>query len=280
MIIDFHTHIFPDAIAPKALANLSTASNTTPFTDGTASGLQNSMKDSGVNLSVILPVVTNAVKASSINQKSARINETTSETGLLSFGGIHPETPNLKEVIKEAKELGLKGFKLHPDHYNMNLDDLRCMRMMEEICNQQMIIVTHAGVDIGHSGPPRCTPDMICHVLDEVKPERMVLAHMGSWQLWDDVIHKLASRRVYMDTGFSLGTLHWIDPSRRKPYDTLSPEKLVEMIRIIGSERILFATDSPWAPQKKYVEIMEKLPLSEEEKNNIFHKNAEKLLGL
>lgn len=58
MIIDFHTHIFPDKLAPRATAHLSELCHEAPATDGTASGLIASMKRAGISLSVALPVLT------------------------------------------------------------------------------------------------------------------------------------------------------------------------------------------------------------------------------
>ena len=39
MIIDFHTHAFPDALAVKTIPMLAEKSGTVPHTDGTADGL-------------------------------------------------------------------------------------------------------------------------------------------------------------------------------------------------------------------------------------------------
>ena len=43
MIIDFHTHVFPDRIAASAIERLEKAINTTASTDGTLTGLLSSM---------------------------------------------------------------------------------------------------------------------------------------------------------------------------------------------------------------------------------------------
>ena len=44
MIIDFHTHIFPDRIAPRTIAKLEKIGKTRAFTDGTQNGLLASME--------------------------------------------------------------------------------------------------------------------------------------------------------------------------------------------------------------------------------------------
>ena len=48
MIIDFHTHAFPDKIADQAIAFLKDNSRTIPFTDGRYSSLSKRAKGAGV----------------------------------------------------------------------------------------------------------------------------------------------------------------------------------------------------------------------------------------
>ena len=70
MVIDFHTHTFPDKIAAATIDKLKQASHSLPFTGGTAVQLKESMKEAGIQYSVLLPVVTNPLKASPINDIS------------------------------------------------------------------------------------------------------------------------------------------------------------------------------------------------------------------
>ena len=84
MIIDFHTHIFPDAIASATVQKLGGISHTRAFTDGTAQNLLESMSRAGVDLSILLPVATRPGQCTSINRFAARINE--QHDHLLSLG--------------------------------------------------------------------------------------------------------------------------------------------------------------------------------------------------
>ena len=58
MIIDFHTHIFPDALAPRVIPNLTHIISENPSMNGTINGLVESMRTSHIDLSIVLPVVT------------------------------------------------------------------------------------------------------------------------------------------------------------------------------------------------------------------------------
>ena len=67
MIIDFHTHVFPDRIAGRTLEALSSVSHIRPSADGTAGGLSRSMEAAGIDLCVNLPVLTHPKQADTVN---------------------------------------------------------------------------------------------------------------------------------------------------------------------------------------------------------------------
>lgn len=279
-IIDFHTHAFPEKIAGKTIEMLSKRGGIPAHSDGTAEGLCKVLTDAGISLGVVLPVVTRAEQFESVTRFAVQINEGSvlredTKTGdemskmtaeLLSFGGIHPDTPDYKKELKMLSDFGFRGIKLHPDYQGVYFDDIRYMRIIEYASELGLVIITHAGVDIGFPDMVRCTPERALKVLREVKPEKLVLAHMGGWSLWDEVIGTLAGEQVYMDTAYSMGHI--------------SEEHFVTLCREHGAERILFATDCPWGNPKRDVETFLSMPLTAEEQELILHRNAEQLLGL
>lgn len=265
MMIDFHTHIFPDEIAPKTIPFLEQRSGVTAATDGTLNGLLHSMRQSGVDLSIILPVVTRPSQFDSINAFAKNINDQ-SKGNVLSFGGIHPDCENYKEKLNHIKSLGLPGIKLHPDYQGVFIDDVRYLRIIEYANELGLIILTHAGIDIGLPEPVHCPPDKMRKVIDVIHPEKMVVAHLGGWQQWEMVYEYLAGENVYFDTAFC--------------FDYISKEMFLKLWEKHDHSRILFATDSPWGSGAKNIKQLNTLPISEEEKEAIFSGNAKQLLGL
>jgi predicted TIM-barrel fold metal-dependent hydrolase len=265
MVIDFHTHIFPDRIAAKTIEKLEEVGNVRAFTYGTLNGLKKSMKENHIDLSIVLPVVTKPSQFDCINSFAAEI---TGREGILSFGGIHPDTEDYCEKLSEIKKLGLKGIKLHPDYQETYIDDPKMVRIIQYAVELGLIVVIHAGVDIGLPAPVHCPPDKSAAMLSQIDSEnaRIVLAHTGGWGLWDDVEEYLVGKNVWFDASFSLGMI--------------SDEQFVRIVKNHGADRILFATDSPWGGQKETLEHMKKLELTEEEIERILHGNAEELLGL
>lgn len=265
MVIDFHTHTFPDAIAEKTISKLSGVSGSRPFTDGTLTGLFGQMEESRIDLSVILPVVTKPEQFKTINETAARINEQFNGK-VLSFGGIHPDTLDYKEELKQIKAMGLKGIKLHPDYQQVNIDDMRYMHLIDYASQLGLITVVHAGVDVGYPEPVHCKPKAARTLIDTVHPEHLVLAHMGGCDLWEEVEEYLVGQNVWLDTAFT--------------FERMGADCFIRIAHKHGVERILFATDSPWCSQKASVEWILSLNIKETEKQLILGENARKLLAM
>lgn len=263
MITDFHTHIFPDKIAAKTIAYLAEKGNTKPYGEATLDAIKKDKEKNGIDLCVILPVATSAKQVESINKTAALINGT---DGIIYAGAIHPQSENVGDILDGIKADGLFGVKIHPDYQSERFDSPAYINIMREAAKRDLITITHAGVDIGYPDDVHCTPDMVLHVLDELKgiiDNKLVLAHMGGCDLCDEVLEKLAGKPVYFDTSYVLDRY---------------AEKCKKIIEKHGEDKILFATDYPWADGKKFIEIIRSYGFSEETNEKIFHKNAEKLL--
>ncbi len=274
MIIDAHTHIYPEKIAVRAIAKLETNSGVKAKTNGMRSGLLESMKEAGIDYSLLLPVATSVKQVDTIVEEAAQTNAGAKETGLFSFGGIHPDTENYKEVLRRAKSLGLKGIKLHPDYQGTFFNDIRYKRIVAEATELGLYLMIHAGVDIGLPEPVHCAPEHVVEVVKETQSDHLILAHMGGWRLWDEVRSQLLELPVYFDTSFSEDYLE-----EDGVQGMLTQEAFVDLVRAMGTDRVFFGTDSPWSGQKRAVGWILQTSLSEKEKEQIFHENFERLIG-
>ena len=295
MIIDFHTHIFPDRIAERAVSSLRQNSHTLSFSDGTADGLLARDKEAGIGLAVILPVATSPGQVQHVNDKAAKLNREQERltagsgngdrSGLLSFASIHPDHPDAAGELCRVKELGFKGVKLHPAYQGADIDSLPFLRILDCCARLDLIVVTHAGWDIGLPDFRHCMPDRIRRAVRTVDPEgktlRLVAAHMGGWRVWKEVPDLLADTGVYLDTSFATGCFYPLNDGYYDGKDTgmLDEEGFMELYKTFGSGRILFGTDSPWSDAKESLAFIQKLPIMEEEKMQILGGTAMKLLG-
>ena len=282
-VIDIHTHTFPERIAARALTSLQAKSHTRAFTDGTTEGLSRSMHDAGITYSVVLPVATNPKQVVHVNDASLAINERFRETGIMSFGAMHPDFAEYASELERLARSGMKGIKLHPVYQGVAIDDERYIKILQKAGELGLLVVVHSGYDIGYPGNDYALPARMCCALSEAGDVRVVLAHMGGWRSWREAEEIFSRGTVYIDTAFSLGEFEPLDDgyySRREDCVMLSREEFVKMVNAFGSERVLFGTDSPWASQKDTLREINSLPLSDTDKAKILYHNAAQLLDV
>jgi len=278
MIIDFHTHTFPDKIASLAIEKLKAASHTRAFTGGTDGELLASMASCGIEKSVVLPVATNPEKIPHINDISAEKNKSGK---LIYFAAMHPDFENARDELRKIRDLGIKGIKLHPVYQDIDFDDIRTLKILEYAEELGLITVTHAGLDIGFPGVERCTPKMIKNAVSSIQPKKLVLAHMGGWKMWQEAAELLCGRDIYIDTSFSIGKMMQDTPYYSDAeLQLLNFDKATEIISAFGENYVLFGTDSPWSDQKTAIDDILGLSIADDVKGKILHKNAERLLGI
>ena len=281
MIIDFHTHTFPDAIAPAAVNKLQAASHTKPFTDGTVNGLRASMAAAGMDVSVVLPVATSPKQVPHINDSAIRVNAQAKETGVFSLGGMHPDFPDWEREMERLCAAGVRGVKVHPPYQGVDFDDSRFIRILKKASGLGMLVVTHAGLDVGLPGAEQSTPEKLLRAREKAPDTILILAHMGGWRCWDDVERLLPGAGVYLDTSFALGQM---TPNgdgyykKEKDLAMLEDEQFLRLVSLFGADHILFGTDSPWGDQTAALQKIRALPLSAAYTRAILGGNAEKLL--
>ena len=269
MVIDFHTHVFPDKIAKRTIDLLSEKGSMTPYSDGTVDGLIAKMEKAGVDISVTLPVMTSPTQFDSINRYAAEINEIfcDKERRLISFAGIHPLCESIDEKMSFIKKSGFLGVKIHPDYQGTYIDDEGYVKILECAKEYDLIVVTHSGVDVAYKGEPvKCTPERALRLIRKVPHSKFVLAHLGANEMPNEVLDILCGEDVYFDTAVVL--------------KNTSAETFKKIVEKHGEDRILFASDSPWSSVNGDVDILKSFNLDKACENKIFSENARKLLGI
>ena len=123
MRIDFHTHIFPDALSKKAIDSMQKGLQTVSgkglptFSDATKMGLLKSMDESDIDLSVVLPVATSPKQTETINEFA----KTVGGERLISFGSVFPKAPDCIKILEKLAREGFLGIKLHPEYQDTNI---------------------------------------------------------------------------------------------------------------------------------------------------------------
>jgi len=266
MIIDFHTHVFPDALAPRAIASLQFTAGFPVMFDGTASGLLNLMKQDGIDKSVVLNTVTNQKQVDKVNAFSLETDA--AYESLVPFCSLHPLTDDPLQKLKEFKAKGIKGVKLHPDYVGMNIDDDGMKPLLSAISEVGLPVVIHAGFDPVSPNKVHASPDAICKVLEEFPKLTLIAAHLGGVNMWDEVYDKLCGKNLYFDTAFCCERVG------------ITVEQGKRIFEKHPHDKILFGSDAPWAKPSEIIDFIGKLGLPEESLRLVYCENAKRLLAI
>ena len=155
MIIDFHTHTFPDQIAASAIARLSNNAHIEAHSNGTAGGLLLAERAAGVDRSIILPVATKPEQVHHINDAAAAHNEHAFVTNMFSFACIHPEYADWKQELDRIAARNMRGIKLHPAYQQTDLDDPKYLRILERAGALGPVLYAGKGEKRASRGRPR-----------------------------------------------------------------------------------------------------------------------------
>ena len=262
MLIDFHTHAFPQRIAAEVVEKLAFgAGGLHPSTDGTVQALTRKLERMDA-MGVLLPVATKPSQQQSINnwvvrQRSER---------LIPFGSVFPLAPDAVDELERMADMGLHGVKLHPEYQGFNVDDPCVRPLYRKIAQLKMIVVFHAGQDMAYLPPCRCEPGMLQRAMEDLDGAQVVAAHWGGLLMGDHVLTDLTpADNLYLDTAYSHGRV-------------LIPV-VKALIEAHGPEQILFGSDTPWSNIEDEARLIETLSLPKAVSDAIYFANALRLLS-
>lgn len=267
MIIDFHTHCFPDKLAPRALSALKINADKTglaPCTDGTRVGTEQNLIRVGIDRAVVCNIATNAKQQANVNGFAI---ELTQSSRLIPLGSLHPDGEQKRETLLKLRSAGIGGIKIHPDYVTTEIDNAKFDEIFSLCEDLEMFVVTHAGWDPVSPEHIYATPEAIRTVIDRYPHLKLVAAHMGGFACADGVIEHLVGRNIYIDTSLS---------SHRSE----EKDKLHRILRDHDPDKILFATDTPWSDAREELEFIYSAKLSDKNTQKILYQNALALLGL
>jgi predicted TIM-barrel fold metal-dependent hydrolase len=264
MIIDCHTHIFPDNIAPKVLEMNEEKLGLKPYGTGTLNGVMSYMDEAGVTSIVVLSVAPLARFVKVTNEWLLSL----ASPRVILFGTVTPDYEDWNEEIRRLKVGGAKGIKINSLFQDIIPDDPLMYPIYEKLIEEEMFIFFHSGKGEGESkqDSPRSSPKQLRKVHDDLPNLKMIVAHFGGYDMLNEARKYLVGQDVFLDTSY-FPTIKDLDP-----------EEVADLIRTHGAEHILYGTDYPWGKQGPSqgweYSFIQNLPLREKEKEMILGKNA------
>ena len=268
MIIDVHTHVFPDGLAARAVATMEASAKLPGLRaaeDGTLAALRRSMQRNNITCSVTVPVATQPEHVPGINRYV--IETLHHETGVIAFGALHPRYAAWEHEIARLVNAGIKGVKLHPEFQEFQLDAPEFVPFLRAIAAAGLVVLLHMGDDYFATCAARATPRQLARVLDTVDGLRVIAAHAGGFMRWQEVLDCLAKHpRVWLDVAFCAGALP--DEMRRRLFEAH------------GYERVLLGSDFPWVSQDATIAYVRSWRLPAALEAAVLGGNAAQLLTL
>ena len=258
-IIDCHCHIYPEKIAEKAVKAIGDFYDIHMNCEGTCQYLLEEWKKYGVDKMLIHSTATRPDQVSHINQ--FLLGELSKNPDFIGFGTLHPQYEDNEGEIEKLLANGVKGIKFHPDFGQIDILSPE-MYHIYEMMSGKLAIMFHVGdyrYDYSH-------PKKIKQILRDFPKLTVIGAHLGGYSTWEDSMDILCGENIYFDTSSTL--------------EFISPELAVKIIKKHDMDKILFGTDYPMWHIEKEIQNIEKLSLSDDEKEKIFYQKAQRLLGL
>ena len=258
--IDFHSHVYPDAIAPKAADSIREFYHLgDDAMDGKVETLLEQGTKAGIEKFVILPVALRPSRTRHINDFI--LGEVAKEDRFYGYGTIHAGMENLCEEVEYIMENGLRGLKMHPDSQVFAIDDPRLFPVYDMIGDKLPILFHMGDHRFDYSHPAR-----LRKVLDLFPKLRVIAAHFGGYSMYDTAAELLYDKDCFFDVSSSL---MFMEEGVAEKY-----------INHYGANRLVYGSDFPmWDPVGEMERFM-RLKLTDSQREQIAHITAEGILGI
>jgi predicted TIM-barrel fold metal-dependent hydrolase len=259
IIIDTHTHIFPDTDAERILKSTSQQFKVKVYGKGTASDLIAQMDENNVFHAVIHMVALHPQRVKEINTWLISLRE----PRFIKFGTVLPFQLDYQREISRLSDNGITGIKLQPEVQGFRVDDADLTYpLYEALLKNNMTVMFHAGGNPAPSVHQRSAPHMLLRVAQDFPDLAIIAAHLGGLNMWNEAAQKLAGREnVYLETSMT--------------YGRITAPVAETIIRKHDLNRIFFGTDYPFAPIKNCIQSALNTPfLNQEEKKALMGLNA------
>lgn len=260
-IIDFHCHIYPEAVAEKAAQSICQFYELEGgHMNGTVQTLLQQGDAAGIDRFVVLPVGMRPDKVRHVNDFI--LAEVKKEPRFIGFGTVHAGMEDISGEAQYIIDSGLHGVKMHPDFQKFDIDDERLFPFYETV-QGKIPVMYHMGdkrYDYSH-------PRKLRRVMELFPKLQTVAAHFGGYSMYEtayEVLHGMDN--CIFDVSSSL---------------MFMPEGVAEKyINAFGAERMVFGTDYPlWDPVTETKRFFS-LKLTDDQFEQIAHKTAEAFLKL
>ncbi len=279
MIIDFHTHIFPKTIRGKREHFFPGEPGFKLLYDSSnsqlkgASDIIDAMDENGVDVSVVFGFPWKNSDTAKLNNDYIMDMCAKYPARLKGFSCFDPASVDPAKEIERCLDGGLSGVgELAFYQSGIDLEKIKHLMPVMEICRKRNLpILIHTDAPVGRTYPGKSpiTLAQIYQLAKHFPDNKIVLAHFGGGIFFYMLLKRQVAdvlKNIYYDTAAS-------------PF-LYTPEIYKLAMTLAGKDKILFGSDYPLLPPKRYFKELENSGLSETDQADICGNNAARLLGL
>jgi predicted TIM-barrel fold metal-dependent hydrolase len=246
VIIDAHTHVWPDDIAGRALG-LNRVPGLEARGDGTVGGLRADMARSGVDVSCCLAIANKPEHVAKVNAFVAGLGTPTT----VPVGTVHVGL-GVEDNLEALRSNGITRVKIHPLFQDYALDHPRLWELFEAF-GSEIAVIAHVGEGGDAYRNSLSSPAMIRDITRQFPQLRLVACHFGGYRILDDAEEMLNGADVVLETSWP------------PTLAGLRPERVRRLIRNHGAERIVFGSDWPMTSPEEELAAVQALGLRDDE---------------
>lgn len=273
--IDFHTHNFPDDLAPRAVEIMvaKLEGRMTPVGDGTLATQLSDMDKAGVSKSVICSIATKPSQFQVILDRAKAMRDGVlgkkAAERLVQLCSVHPADRDFAIHLRQIADEGFRGIKMHPYYQGFRLDDPRVIPFFRAVRDAGLFVISHCGLDLGFTeSPMTCGPTQIASLMRAVPGLVFIAGHLGGCggnpSHATDVLLEFPT--CYIDT--AVLSVCDNDPEARR------------VMAEWPADRIVFGTDYFWRDAMQLADWVCRLRPDATDRHMIFCDNAKRLLKL
>ena len=270
--IDAHIHLMPEDVI-----NANSGWDD-PFVDyGSVNDYQNIMEQYNIEMAFIMPfndpyMLSMDFTVQTVHSNLCDIVENNSSI-LRCFADIDIRK-SINETLEELNEVLIKkefiGIKLHPTNTGYPIDADYYDQIFKNASDNNILLEIHS-YPREHLFDDVSSPSRIKKVLNKYPKARLSIVHLGGFQF-----EELYGINAYINISAILPDI----------VSRFGVKKANGILRLIGVDRLVFATDYPDSsclkPNEiydKYFEILSEMDFTQEEAENICKNNALKMIG-
>lgn len=174
---------------------------------------------------------------------------------------INPNYPGrmAEELEAFARSQGFVGFKFHPDHHRYPLTGPRYELALRYAEEHELLVLSHTWGESRFNAP-----GMLATLAERYPHVTFLMGHSGYGEFDKAIQAAREHANLYLELTAAYrvnGVIEW-------------------MVREAGSSKVVFGTDLPWFDPHYGIGCILFAKITDEERRDILHRNAERLLKL